>query len=384
MQANKILPYTYQIYSSIDEIDENLWNSFIQNLNFYQSYQFLKIIESTQNEINCKYCLIYDNDILVGLAYFQLIDFKLHKLTQYNSTIQSNFFIERLKNYFSQKTLKLLNLGNVFFTGDRGIIFNENEDIMQIIPELFEKVGASFNFKIHAYLTSNITLSDEKKCRNFPIHGFHHFDTEPDMLLNLDNNWKTINDYTNALSSKYRVRLKKILSTSSSIEKRKLDIDDIEKYHDEISILFDNVMKKATFHLAELNIDFFRSNLKYLSSIFEMYGYFLNDKMCGFSSFYICKGIIHVHYIGLDYDINYQYKLYNKMLIDVIQLAIENNIQKVHFGRTATEIKSTIGAKPIALNAYLKINNKIFNRFAPSVLKRIKIPEFIIREPFKS
>jgi hypothetical protein len=110
---------------------------------------------------------------------------------------------------------------------------------------------------------------------------------------------------------------------------------------------------------------------------------FLDDKLCGFSTLYMCKGIVHVHYIGLDYEINKTHKLYNRMLLDVLRIAIENKIDKIHFGRTATEIKSTIGAKPIVLNAYLKVNNRFLNRIAPYFLKRIKVPHFVIRNPFR-
>jgi hypothetical protein len=71
------------------------------------------------------------------------------------------------------------------------------------------------------------------------------------------------------------------------------------------------------------------------------------------------------------------------MLLDVVQLAIQQNIHQIHFGRTATEIKSTIGAKPVLLNAYLKINNRFYNRITPYILKRIKAPAFTMRNPFK-
>ena len=99
--------------------------------------------------------------------------------------------------------------------------------------------------------------------------------------------------------------------------------------------------------------------------------------------FHVDPTTLHVHYIGLDYEINKTHKLYNRMLLDFVRFAIEHEVQKVHFGRTATEIKTTIGAAPNPLQAYLKLNNRVFNATLPYFLDRIKPQEFVIRNPFR-
>lgn len=382
MHQFSISTFSCHVFSSIHDIDSNVWNGFVDELHFYHSYPFLSIVERTQKQIECRYCVVYENDIIVALVFFQLSNFKLDKLMQYNSS-SSNFIVKKIKHSFSNKELRLLNLGNIFFTGDKGVIANNRFDIYAIVPALFDGVAPTYSNRVHAYLTSNINLSDEKKCHNFPVHGFCHFDTEPDMLFHLDDNWTTFDEYMCALSSKYRVRNKKILALSDTIKKQKFSLDDVVLYKKEIDSLFCNVMQKSSFNISVLNTDFFVENYIHFASIFEMYGYFLENKLVGFSSIYSCQSILHVHYIGLDYEVNHTHKLYNRMLLDVVHLAIENKIKKIHFGRTATEIKSTIGAKPIVLNAYLKINNRFFNRLLPYALKKIKTPDFVIRNPFK-
>jgi len=71
------------------------------------------------------------------------------------------------------------------------------------------------------------------------------------------------------------------------------------------------------------------------------------------------------------------------MLLDFVRFAIEHKKQQVHFGRTATEIKTTIGAQPQPLQAYLKMNNWLINASLPYFLKRIKPAEYTVRNPFK-
>jgi hypothetical protein len=71
------------------------------------------------------------------------------------------------------------------------------------------------------------------------------------------------------------------------------------------------------------------------------------------------------------------------MLLDFVKFAIEKEKYSIHFGRTATEIKTTIGAEPIPLHAYLKMSNRLMNASLPYFLKRIKPAEYVARNPFK-
>ncbi|HRH58702.1 MAG TPA: hypothetical protein PLS10_13710, partial [Chitinophagales bacterium] len=113
-------------------------------------------------------------------------------------------------------------------------------------------------------------------------------------------------------------------------------------------------------------------------------GYYLKDELVSFAClFHVDPTTLHVHYIGLNYEVNKEYKLYNRMLLDFVKFAIMKDKINIHFGRTATEIKTTIGAEPKALHAYLKMNNSIVNNTLPYFLKRIKPAEFIARNPFK-
>jgi hypothetical protein len=370
------------VYNKISEIDEFFWNQYVGNI-FYQSHQFLKLIEATQSQILFKYAIIEENQQIIGLIYFQQIDFALKNLIQYNPEKKDNFLKTKIKNYFRKKEVKLLNLGNVFFTGDTGIISPDKEKILAYLPDIFRLTDKTFDKKSFGWLTSNLAIGDEKACGNFPKYGFHTLHTEPDLFLNLRPNWQTYNDYLGSFSSKYRVRAKKVMESSADMERRIITADRIQLYKSDMEQLFQNVMQRTHFSVATLNSNFFEANLYALPDICHIYGYFLENKLAGFSTLYMCNKIIHVHYIGLDYTINAIYKLYNRMLLDVVKIGIDSRAERIHFGRTATEIKTTIGAEPSYLNGYLKINNKIWNKIAAYFIKKILPPEFVIRKPFR-
>jgi hypothetical protein len=136
--------------------------------------------------------------------------------------------------------------------------------------------------------------------------------------------------------------------------------------------------------MAVLHIDFFEQMKLLYEENCIIIGYYKNEELVSFAClFKVDKSTLHVHYIGLNYEINKEYKLYNRMLLDFVRFAIENEKSYIHFGRTATEIKTTIGAKPIPLHAYLKMSNPVVNSTLPYLLKRIKTAEFVARNPFK-
>jgi len=376
--------FSIEVFSSVSSIDESVWNNVNADIPFYKTHRFLSVIEDIQKELEFRYVLVRKRDSIIAILYMQLLDFSFKNLVNYSSD-NSNGFKAKFKGYIAKKNTKLLNLGNVFFTGDNGIICANEEEIIPLIPRIFKITNKTFiNKKPSASLIANIYLQDEKKCAQFGHNSFHSFTTEPDMFMNVDDSWKSFDDYMNALSSKYRVRTKKVLSTSTNIIQKEFSLEEISAEKEAMQKLYNNVMNHVAFNMATLNIDFFEKMKMLYEEKCTILGYYLNNELVSFAClFHVDKTILHIHYIGLNYEINKEYKLYNRMLLDFVKFAIEKQKQYIHFGRTATEIKTTIGAAPNALQAYLKMNNSVVNTALPYFLKRIKPAEFIIRNPFK-
>ncbi len=278
-----------------------------------------------------------------------------------------------------------MNLGDVFFTGDKGMILKEGEEVLPLLPIVFTEIQNSIKEKKpSAMLVANVYLQDEEKCMNFGTSAFHPFTTEPDMFMKLDPEWKSFDDYMNCFTSKYRVRAKKVLQVSKEITKKEFSYDDIISHKEELLKLYNNVVNNVAFNMATLDIRFFERMKLLYGDRFTFFGYYLNNEMVSFAClFHVDPETLHVHYIGLNYDINREYKLYNRMLLDFVRFGIEHNMQFIHFGRTATEIKTTIGAEPRPLHAYLKLKNPIINKTLPYFLSKIKPAEYIARNPFK-
>lgn len=372
------------IHDTIADIDAATWDAIGPGMPFYQAHQFLQLIESIQPDLQFRYVLLYDQEEPVAAVYMQLLDFAYRNLVNYSGEAGGGVK-NQFKQYMAKRTTKLLNLGNVFFTGDKGLLGRDEALFMAALPEICTSLRQTFKQgKPTAFLIANIYLQDESRCISFCQQDFHPFTTEPDMFLLVNRDWQSFEGYLGALSSKYRVRARKVLQVSEPIKRRELSAADIAAQQASLERLYNNVVNHVAFNMATLNTQFFLKVKAMYGDRCSIFGYYLDGVMVGFAClFHVDPGMLHIHYIGLDYEVNKTHKLYNRMLLDFVRFAIEHDLEKVHFGRTATEIKTTIGAEPNPLQAYLRMSNPLVNASLPYFLKRIKPQPYTARNPFR-
>ena len=78
-------------------------------------------------------------------------------------------------------------------------------------------------------------------------------------------------------------------------------------------------------------------------------------------------------------------QVFRKLLIyDYIQIAISKKIKLINFGRTASEIKSSVGAIPQDLTIYLRHKKSIPNKFLRLLLTNFEATPFSQKTPFKA
>ena len=139
---------------------------------------------------------------------------------------------------------------------------------------------------------------------------------------------------------------------------------------------------KSSFNTTKFNTNIF-SDLKELIPNTSIVGYFIGDKMIGFSSIILVNNTMYAHFIGLDYEVNHELDLYSKMLYDKIEYAIDKKIELIKFGRTASEFKSNFGAKAQSNIGYVYDSSGILLRLLSPLLKLIKEKKWYQRNPFK-
>ena len=338
-------------------------------------------MEKACSQIKFRYALRSNLDGSIhAAAYFQIIPFKGENL--YNYIPEANPLIEKLMRMsLSWIDTNLLVLGNAIFTCENGLAIDPShpEKSDRWILELVNQVKKSISKNVMGIMLSESLT--EKTNRFFCNHGFHSFRVEDRMELDLTP-FKDFEHYTSLLQSKYRVRMNKVLKLNQEIVSIDITAENFEEYKEKIQSLFDEVLAKSKFKLTRIRADYFGEFLRGMDR-FKIKGYLSDGQLIAFTSYYELDTIIEVHYIGLNYKFNDSHKIYNFMLYDILQIGLKMNKKKICYGRTAQELKSTLGAYPEAVYSSLKVNNYFLNLFTPYFLSKLVPSEWQIRSPFK-
>ncbi|WP_430928639.1 peptidogalycan biosysnthesis protein [Polaribacter marinivivus] len=382
---------TALFFSSIDEISNEIWTQLECENNLYFHRDFLKSIEINHSEINFYYIILVDNSNKpIALASIQIVDF-------YLDTVKTNFedFIRKIKNLLrklyilpNKKALKLLISGNTFVSGEHGIFITHSQDKKQVIKNLtkailhFVNSNNSINidaFLLKDFVNESLFITDELKNYNY-----HPFSVEPNMILEINEDWNSFEDYLNAIKTKFRVKAKKAIQLSKDIIIKEVNDHNIENKLPKMTALYKKVVSNADFNLSHFNLESYKTLKSAFGEKYILKTYELDGKIVGFMSGMINQNSLDAHFVGLDYSLNRQYAIYQRMLYDYIQIAIAKKLKTLNFGRTASEIKSSVGAKPQDLTMYLRHKKGITNKIVKLFLQYIQPSPFRQHFPFKN
>jgi hypothetical protein len=144
------------------------------------------------------------------------------------------------------------------------------------------------------------------------------------------------------------------------------------------------VVDSAAFKLAEITPSYFYDFKKAYPEDFYVRGFYLQEELVGIISFFTDNSCLHINMVGLDYSKNKEYCIYQRILYDCIEQGILFGKERIHFGRTASEIKTSVGAYPIKAYSLLKHNSKIPNLAIKPLTTYLKPEPFEIRNPFNN
>ena len=275
--------------------------------------------------------------------------------------------------------------GNVFLSGEYGTFLKKNESrvdtFKQIalgIKKLTKQLNSTHAIFVKDFYQESLHITDELK--NF---GYSCMPVEPNMILTLKDSWATFDDYKKDLKSKYRVKVNKADKTSSVLESKLFSESDFANYKDELQQLYENTIANANFNAQILDLDTYIKLRALYKDDFIVKAYFKDHKLVGFLSALVNENHLDAHFIGLDYELNRECAIYPRILNDYVRIGIEQKVKQINFGRTASEIKSTIGARPENLMCYIRHKRNSVNYFIKPFFKTVQIKDFKEHHPFK-
>jgi predicted N-acyltransferase len=377
-------PLSIKIFSSTSELPEN-WNCIALD-NIFLSKEYLEILEkSAPTNMHCHFIGLFKGDELAGIALSQFLD--LNKMESFGErdrcvkTALRNIFFKNLCSH-------ILIIGNNMLTGQNAYAFSENIDQIQGLKSLktaskkLEIIFKSKGLKVHITTFKDFTIEEIAGFHQAGFQNYFQYSTQPNMLFDIPNHWKSEQDYIDVLSKKYRDQYKRARKKAEGVEKRKMHLEDIIKYEETIYDLYHHVAKNAHFNTFFLPKDHFRTFKEILKDKFLFYGYFLDEKLIGFNTLIKNGEVMDTYFLGYDDSVQREKMLYLNMLYDMVAYSINKGFKEIIFARTALEIKSSVGAKPQEMYGFARHSNpiadlafeKIFGYLEPTVVWKERNP----------
>ena len=377
------MPLKFEIFKTVDKIPQTYWNSVNCCTNIYYSPEFLKAFEIANTDIAFNYIFILKNDEAVAFANTQIVTIGIETITK---NIKMTDSIRRVvNNMFCNNHIKVLFCGNVFLSGEYGTFLKDGEDKVETFKAIAEGVKqlSKKTKKLSAIFVKdfeNESLSITNHLKDFDYAAMQ---VEPNMIITLRPEWHSFDDYINALKSKYRVKANRADAKSETLQAKFFTEEDIETYKDELQALYQNTIDNADFNAQILNLNTYIQLKKTFKDQFMVKGYFLEGKLVAFLSAMQNERHLDAHFIGIDYSKNKEFAIYPRILNDYVRLGIETKSNQINLGRTASEIKSTLGAEPKALTCYCKHKRFLPNQVLKSFINNVHIKSFKQHSVFK-
>ena len=385
------MSYSTRIFNYIDEIPELVWVSLSEANNVYFTKPYLKAFEvHNTNRIQFFYLVVYNEKMPISIATIQVLEFDF---VAADFTSNANAFIQRasfcLGNLIKRNYVKIMICGSAFLSGEHGIYIKPKVDKKLVLEQLIKGIQAIINANRYLEKWVDIILLKDFITKSLPVadnlkaYNYSQVQVDPNMLLELDESWKNFEDYLTSFKSKFRVKAKKAYKTSSELVDKDFTANDIKQYKEELTKLYYNVKNKSSFNPETLNIATYISLKDELKDSFIFRAYFLEDKLVGFMSGVVSQNSLDAHYVGINYDLNKKHAIYSRMLYDYVKIGIDRKLGYINFGRTAGEIKSTLGAVPEELTCYVRHKKSVANFLFKPFIRKIKPSAFEQRFPFK-
>lgn len=329
------------------------------------------------------------------LFYFQVINLSSKEINQiinfqpYSSIIKS---ISDLVQSFLLGTGKdrpnyLLISGNMCLSGPYGISYDHQDEkavssylfqAIEICSKELQKKG-----KVVATIVKDFPEARTAFSPVMRLHRYNRLTMDPIMKMDIHPEWKVMDDYLAAITSKYRQRYQQARKKLNDCTVKTLTISEAEKLQPRINELYKAVQEKSPVRIVQPHAGYLISLMRHLGDKVVLNGIFLNEKLIGFLTGIKDGDQYEAHHIGMDYEYLRSHSLYLNILYFYIEMAIHSGARTLSLGRTALEMKTTVGATPDMHEAWLKLSNRMLNSLACHLIPEKTGNDWIPRNPFR-
>lgn len=396
--ADLIQHTSIDFYQSASELPEYWDNLVPENQIFLRNTYLQTLQESCPEGMRFCYLTFSLDKQLIGVAACQIKYFKGDEtLTEQAIEEKDPCYFKTVARYFKSFVARKVEFytlvcGSLLLTGEHGYFFDKRipqESAIQLLMKGLEQAKKALNKKgIPISLTLLKDFFEEARTEISTLlveDKFLEFTVQPNMILDFPPEWSSFEDYLAAMSSKYRVRVKRAAKKGKNIIRKEMNLEEIQENEARLYELYKGVSKNAGFNTYVLHPEYFTSLKLNLKEKFKLIGCYHEDKLVGFYTTILNGDELEAHFLGFEYTMNRTAQIYLNMLYDMVKIGLESGVNRIVFARTALEIKSSIGAVPKEMYCYMRHSNNFPNKFLKNFFDYLNpVEEWTQRHPFKT
>ena len=388
--------FSLQLFNAVDDVPIKHWNSLLNDSTVFLDVKYLKAIELafTKNQ-RVVYCILFKGDLPAASLYFQAIDLESIKIGSVIHAEPYGKFLKLVSDKITNSLIKktkdktkwMLVNGNMNASGMYGICCAavHKAALSKLFPEIISNVSKllSKTGDISVCIVKDFEFEDDYLQQVLKNERFIRFVMDPVMVFHVDKKWKSFEDYLQSLSSKYRLRAVNVMEKLDDLELRELNCEAIKRISGKLNKLYQDVIGKSPVRIVHPDINYIYHLKEQLGEKFTVKCWFLKNEPVAFYTTFNSKQETDAHHIGIDYHLNKQYSLYQSILYNLVADTIKNGSGRLNYGRTALEMKSSVGAVPENFSAYIKLGNRVLNHLIKPFLPSNPPDNWVQRDPYR-
>ena len=381
--------FQFAVASRIELLNSDHWDSVTADASIFLKRQFLC---ATQEEFTGKllrdFAIVYDQGRPVAAVATQTFDVHGDQLLG-RADSGHRFFPSEWK----QKSLSLLKhrimmCGNVHTWGPHGVAIGRNENQQRVwhgIADCLYRIRRANRLfgQCDYVIVKDLFEQEQISASALKSFSYEPLETEPNMVLTLDPQWQSMDDYLASLSARYRAAAKKVRKPFEGNLLTLSPIDNVLNEADRIWELYNGVASKAKVCLFTLSVTTLPRIAQACGGHFVTIGIYEHEKLIGFVTVIRDGDTAIGFYLGFDYEANARLPIYHALLLAVIEQAISWRCKAVSFGRTALEAKSRLGCQPEKSYVWIRHRVPVVNFVVQQLLRNVTHEEPPQRNPFK-
>ncbi|WP_264512621.1 GNAT family N-acetyltransferase [Flavobacterium sp. N1719] len=376
----------FTIFTKTTELPSN-WDEVAHDNAFLQTPYLSVLEQSAPTNMECFFIGIFEGEELIGVSLAQYLN--VDKLISFGERLHC--MKTRVRNFaFRQFASHVLIIGNNMITGQNGYAFSKSinfNDISILLRAMADEIIQYFKKKcIRIHLVSFKDFYEEcaTELKQHQFKSLFGFTVQPNMIFLLRSEWKSMADYVESLSKKYRDQYKRSHKKYEGIECLELTWEQIQQNESRLYELYYHVALNASFNTFFLAPNHFSTFKKQCGDRFKLFGYYFEGKLVGFHTLLLNGKTLETYFLGYDASLQKEKMLYLNMLYNMTEFGITHQFERIIYGRTAMEIKSSIGASPIPMHGFMYHTQPLINRCVPQLFKNLEPPvAWEQRHPFK-